>query len=637
MIDKQNANKRNNIVKLVTLTGVILTVLGITFAAFNFIGVGNNSSIITTGHLELVLDETAGSGITLSNAIPMKDSDGFLLDPYEFTLRNTGTMSSYYTISLALDEEAISANNASANLINFNNVKVQLNNETPVLLSSLTDLALETGEINVGDSNSYTLRLWLDWDAGNEVMNKELYLKLKIEASQGVRTEALAVGDLSLITDGDLLYSNTNRGFRSEAYITLGSGISWPGVDLGGHGITDNNDPVGMLDKNRTFDIGKVNIVQTYVYLSDYIDKPLDDIAFQQLTDYFNDVNDLGVKILLRFAYEYSMDATEGPTVEQIQAHCLQIEEWIDNNIDLFHEVVYGVQFGIIGAWGELHSSVNITLGDVETYKEIVPSVLNMFPSEYSVMARDFWLYEAATTPELKERLSFHHDYLSDLKYGVIWYFEGRNYTFDSPDFITIKNATQSKVSDGELPWGWEAEAKNADLDEFVMILAEYGFTTFSLLHNYQDGLTVSENVLTRAKDHYLSEQFFIDNDIPYNPAMLTNGQISAFDYIDWHLGYLLAITEFDNSNNTISFALNNYGMGTTANHDIKISADGVIIYEGRLEDLNMNQFGYHKFTFDNLSADKIDIEIRHRYNNSPVKLANNLYYKDGVNSIFIN
>ncbi len=187
---KEKWYKNKKVLLLVALIVSAVTIIGVTFAAFAFTDIGTNSSLITTGQLKLTL--TPGRpGIDLNYEIPTKDEDGVLRDPYTFTIKNTGTMSSYYTIKLVNDQEAITENDASSRLMDHSKVKIQFNNETPVLLSSLTDSELATGILKEEASLTSSIRIWIDWDAGNEVMAQEVYLKVVVEATQGGRTEPL--------------------------------------------------------------------------------------------------------------------------------------------------------------------------------------------------------------------------------------------------------------------------------------------------------------------------------------------------------------------------------------------------------------------------------------------------------------
>ena len=61
------------------------------------------------------------------------------------------------------------------------------------------------------------------------------------------------------------------------------------------------------------------------------------------------------LRILLRFAYEYTEDINTDAKDKQILRHLDQIGQFINENKQLFNDVVYAVQLGLIGLWGEGH------------------------------------------------------------------------------------------------------------------------------------------------------------------------------------------------------------------------------------------------------------------------------------------
>ncbi len=180
--DKKWYKNKITILVLILLISII-AITGITFAVFNFLEVGTENSLITTGQLKLELSAES-TGINETNQIPTTDAEGMLRNPYTFTIENTGTMSSTYSIKLVNDTEAIEAAGATAKLLDHSKLKVQYNDETPVLLSSLTNGVIATGTIDEGASIDNEIRMWIDWDAGNEVMLKEVYLKIVVEGTQ---------------------------------------------------------------------------------------------------------------------------------------------------------------------------------------------------------------------------------------------------------------------------------------------------------------------------------------------------------------------------------------------------------------------------------------------------------------------
>ena len=77
-------------------------------------------------------------------------------------------------------------------------------------------------------------------------------------------------------------------------------------------------------------------LVQLYVYLSEYLDRPLDAHAFSQLETYLETLRQKRLRALLRFAYEEEADRKNSPVTAQILAHAGQISVWMEQ-----HEALY--------------------------------------------------------------------------------------------------------------------------------------------------------------------------------------------------------------------------------------------------------------------------------------------------------
>ena len=141
-----------------------------------------NTNVLRAGTLSLVLDDTTSGGIKLEKAVPISDEKGKTGTEYTFTLQNKGTKTASYTIYL--DDVALETNEKR---MDDSKVKYQLtknSKETVALLSTLSDKVLDSGEITGSTTNTYSLRVWIDSAAGNEVMGAILSKQLRVEATQ---------------------------------------------------------------------------------------------------------------------------------------------------------------------------------------------------------------------------------------------------------------------------------------------------------------------------------------------------------------------------------------------------------------------------------------------------------------------
>ncbi len=174
---------------------LIIIAMGVSFAIFR-ISVTGNQSKLRAGSLILNLDESTTDGISINPAYPLTDEEGKNTKSYIFTLENNGTMDADYTIYL---EDITTATNKMAHSIIRFNLKKQLYDSTGTLkgsqpsdkLDSLTNITNEKGEIVLdggtmasGEKTTYTLNIWMDYNAGNEYQGTSFKGKLRIDGSQ---------------------------------------------------------------------------------------------------------------------------------------------------------------------------------------------------------------------------------------------------------------------------------------------------------------------------------------------------------------------------------------------------------------------------------------------------------------------
>ena len=189
MMKDKKLNKTTK--QLFVLALVLVVLLGGTYAWLTLQVTGEKTNVLRAGTLSLVLDDTTSEGIKLEKAVPISDEKGKTGTEYTFTLQNKGTKAASYTIYL--DDVALEA---SETRMDDSKVKYQLtknSNEKVALLNTLSDKILDSGEIAGSTTNTYSLRVWIDSAAENEVMGTILYKELRVEATQaGTKTSTTA-------------------------------------------------------------------------------------------------------------------------------------------------------------------------------------------------------------------------------------------------------------------------------------------------------------------------------------------------------------------------------------------------------------------------------------------------------------
>lgn len=166
---------------------VIVLALVSSYALFTFNITKNTDFKVTIGNLELsIQDTTTEDKFIMENVVPTKDQVALSQDGYTFTVTNTGTIDSYYTVYL---DDILLANDLerlSNHLIRFQLLNHTTNHSVIDCLGSYsdTDRALATGYLKKGESVTYTLRMWLDYSAGNEEQNKYFSVQVRVDGQQ---------------------------------------------------------------------------------------------------------------------------------------------------------------------------------------------------------------------------------------------------------------------------------------------------------------------------------------------------------------------------------------------------------------------------------------------------------------------
>lgn len=147
---------------------------------------------ITAGCFELEINDldknSESTAIKLENTYPMTEDKGLSTSPYLLTIKNTCNIPSEYTVILnKFNNSNLQNNFIRYQMKNGDNINTQLLSqakkykldaslkkdlETARGLSINESFNLATGNLNENETISYELRIWVDYDATNDTMNK---------------------------------------------------------------------------------------------------------------------------------------------------------------------------------------------------------------------------------------------------------------------------------------------------------------------------------------------------------------------------------------------------------------------------------------------------------------------------------
>ena len=178
------------------------------------------------GNLELnITDTTTEDKYILNNAVPTRDNVALEQDGYTFTITNTGTIDSSYSIYL---DDILLDNNLdrlSSEYVRFNlyNENTKLGKTGGLGSYDNEDRLLTTGILKTNESVSYTLRMWLDYMAGNDQQNKYYAVQVRVVGTQtnaNIYKDEILNGADPVIKDNLIPVTISDNGVVSKASLS---------------------------------------------------------------------------------------------------------------------------------------------------------------------------------------------------------------------------------------------------------------------------------------------------------------------------------------------------------------------------------------------------------------------------------
>ena len=190
---------RKNYLILILVTVLLITVIGISYATFNYVGIGQKANTITTGAISMTYTESTNS-IALSNALPTTDATGKKRkntgEYFDFTVKSSISGNTDINYEIAAKEE--SGNTFSGKNIKYYLTKVNSDGTEIEVMAPRTYyeepsgnvytgrpsdmMSLFVGNLNQqGDTTiNYRLRLWVDENYNPQNDNGGLTYKVKV-------------------------------------------------------------------------------------------------------------------------------------------------------------------------------------------------------------------------------------------------------------------------------------------------------------------------------------------------------------------------------------------------------------------------------------------------------------------------
>jgi hypothetical protein len=160
----------------------------------------------------------------------------------------------------------------------------------------------------------------------------------------------------------------------SAAIINPERGFFWP-VDL----FSSDS----YADARTTY---SVTLVRSYARLDAYRTQDLPQALLDTFDARMNAVRAAGVKLVLRFSYNFGPYPNSEPdaSVTQIKRHLQQLTPYLHKHAD----VIAWMEAGFVGAWGEWHTSTNGIDTDINAKREVAAALLAALPLTRSIQLR---------------------------------------------------------------------------------------------------------------------------------------------------------------------------------------------------------------------------------------------------------
>ena len=390
--------------------------------------------------------------------------------------------------------------------------------------------------------------------------------------------------------------SNPERGFRFEQKVGLEDGEKQGKSNLSAW-------------KFRECAEDGVTVAQAYCYLNRYCDAPIPQAKLDALQADFDRARKEGVKFLLRFAYETDMSRTRGPTAERILSHIRELTPIVRANTD----VIYVLQTGWVGAWGEFHSSAHRLEYDEVEVPRIVRATLDMLPGDRVTMMRTSYqrslalkglggdrevtaetawgdspparigFFNDATLADFHDAGTFLHDRKALAK--MAWD-DILGLKFDQPGAQVFDRMARESVYvpvDGELFWIGHVDTLRQNGLAAIQRLRLHHYTTLSIVHgNSEFDKNKGAGAIDAWKSNPITPQLLSAYGIPYDSAYFAGVPFrTAYEYIRDHLGYRLVAKGCELKDGKARLMVRNYGFAAPVNprpaYFAVVAADGKV------------------------------------------------------------
>ena len=294
-----------------------------------------------------------------------------------------------------------------------------------------------------------------------------------------------------------------------------------------------------------------VTVMQSYCFLDRYAHVNLPQEKLDDIERFFRKLRTMKVKTLLRFAYELS-PVIDGPTGADILRHLEQLKPLLHRYAD----VIYVLQSGFIGKFGEWHNSYHHLQDDAGFHRELMHAVVEALPDNRMTMMRyvrdKMRIFGTAPISEKEAFTSAPQARIGHFNDGFLARPPHHGGTFGIRSLVSIEEeheyvAQESKfmAQDGEL--FWRDVGGMALPTEALTLLHRWHYDTLSFVHGNAafegtDKYSIDVWKKVPVDPLFLKDVDFVPSDGYFFDEKGRFVRRSYYEYIRDHLGYRLEL-----------------------------------------------------------------------------------------------
>ncbi len=265
IIDK--IKKHQKAILLVVL--LVLVIVGVSYAWLKVTLEGKRNISIEGDQLDIILKEQ-DSDLELVSKFPITDEEGRKGKEFTFYIQNNSRVNVTYDLKL-IDNEEKQKECGDCEFIPYNDIRYELKKveDVEVVDGLKEDRIIDSGYLRMGEENKveYTLKIWLDINAGTEAQGKTFYGKVVVHAVQEPKS---GVPNDPVLADNmiPVVYDTTDK--RWEKADTTKSWYNYDKQEWA-NAVTVTNDTRGMYQNNVPgTEVKMDHILQMWVWIPRY-------------------------------------------------------------------------------------------------------------------------------------------------------------------------------------------------------------------------------------------------------------------------------------------------------------------------------------------------------------------------------